>query len=201
LKSLERHNCDPFLYYVCTVYILIISHVLTQIFNLSIAKSDFHSPFKLAKVIPIHKRGLKADHSNYRPISILPMISLININYWSNMYSNSRLYQRQSGLREHHSCQTTLIKINDWLTAIERNMASGSLFLDLSKAFDLVNLKLLIDKLQLYNIDTHWFSSCLQTRFQQTIFVCAMSDTKAVISDVPQGSVLGLIPFLIYIYK
>ena len=63
----------------------IISSVLPQIFNLSIAKSDFPSPFKLANVIPIHKRGPKADHFNYRPISMLPITSLIlerHVNYW-----------------------------------------------------------------------------------------------------------------------
>jgi len=55
-----------------------------------------------------------------------------------------------------------LIKIiDDWLIAIDKNMVSGSLFLDLSISFDLVNHKLLIDKLQLYNIDTPWFSAYL----------------------------------------
>jgi len=79
-----------------------------------------------------------------------------------------------------------LIKIiDDWLTAIDKNLVSGSLFLDLFKAFDLVNHKLLIDKLHLYNIDTPWFSSYLQNHFQQTYFFDAMSDKKAVISGVP----------------
>ena len=81
--------------------------------------------------------------------------------------------------------------IDDWLTAIDKNMVSGSLLLDLSEAFDILNHKLLIDKSQVYNIDTPWFSSYLQNRFQQTYFSGAMSDKKTVISGVPQGSVLG----------
>ena len=63
--------------------------VLTQFFNLSIAKSDFSSPFKLAKAIPIHKFGPKAVHSNYRPISILTITSLIlerHVNVWLKQY-------------------------------------------------------------------------------------------------------------------
>jgi len=79
-----------------------------------------------------------------------------------------------------------LIKIiDDWLTAIDKNLVSGSLFLDLFKSFDLVNHKLLIDKLHLYNIDTPGFSSYLRNRFQQTYFSGAMSDKKAVISGAP----------------
>ena len=63
--------------------------VLAQCFNLSIAKSDFPSPFKLAKAIPIHKFGPKAVHSNYRPISILTITSLIlerHVNVWLKKY-------------------------------------------------------------------------------------------------------------------
>ena len=66
---------------------------------------------------------------------------------------------RQSGFREHHSCQPALFKnIENWLSAINENKIAGLLFLDFSKAFDLVHLT---HKLKLYNIDTSWFSSYL----------------------------------------
>jgi len=72
---------------------------------------------------------------------------------------NALFYFRQSGFREHHSCQTALIKIiDDWLSASNENKIAGSLFLDFSKAFDLVDHSLFILKLKLYNIDTSWFS-------------------------------------------
>ena len=51
----------------------IIVPALTQIFNLSISKAEFPSPFKLAIVVPIHKKGPKLDYTNYRPISVLPI--------------------------------------------------------------------------------------------------------------------------------
>ena len=83
---------------------------------------------------------------------------------------NSLFYFRQSGVREHHSCQTALIQIiDDWLSAIIENKVAGSLFLDFSKAFDLVDHSLLIHKLKLYNIDTLWFSSYLNKTFSTNL--------------------------------
>ena len=83
--------------------------------------------------------------------------------------------------------------------AINGNKIAGSLFLDFSKAFDLVDHSLLIHKLKLYNIDTSWFSSYLNKRFQQTHYAGAISDKKEVIPGVPQESVIGPILFLIYV--
>ena len=99
-----------------------------------------------------------------RPIFVLPITSLIlerHVNFHLKAYLelDSLFYFRQSGFREHHSCQTALIKIiNDWLSAINENKIAGSLFLDFSKAFDMVDHSLLIHKLKLFNIDTSWFS-------------------------------------------
>ena len=168
----------------------IIAPALTQIFNISISKAEFPSPFKLARVIPIHKKGPKLDYTNYRPI--LPITSLIlerhlNLHIKAYLEFNSLFYFRQSGFREHHSCQTALIKIiDDWLSAINENKIAASLFLDFSKAFDLVDTSLLIHKLKLYNIDTSWFSPYLNKRFHQTQYAGAISDKKEVMSGVPQ---------------
>ena len=136
--------------------------------------------------------------------SALPIISLLlerhaNLHLKAYLELNSLFYYRQSGFREHHSCQTALIKINHWLSAINENKIAGSLFLDFSKAFDLVDRRLLIHKLKLYTIDTSWFSSYLNKRFQQTHYAGAISDKKEVILGVLQGYVLVPILFLIYV--
>jgi len=61
------------------------------------------------------------------------------------------LYSRQSGFRSNHSCQTALIQnIDEWLSAIDNNEIVGTLFIDLSKAFDFVNHDILLEKLKLY---------------------------------------------------
>ena len=115
----------------------IIAPALTQIFNLSICKTEFPSQFKLARVVPIHKQGPQIDYINYRPISVLPITSLIlerRVNPHSKSYLelNSLFYFRQSGFREHHYSQTALIEIiDDWLSAINQNKIAGSLFLDI----------------------------------------------------------------------
>ena len=72
------------------------------------------------------------------------------------------------------------------MNAINQNKIAGSLFLDFSKAFDLVDHSLLTHKLKLYNIDTSWFSSFLNKRFQQTHYAGAISDKMEVISGVPK---------------
>ena len=79
----------------------------------------------------------------YRPISILHVVSFIveryvNLHFKTFIEANDLLYSRQSGFRENHSCQTSLIRIiDDWITAIDDNQIVGTLMLDLSKALTL----------------------------------------------------------------
>ena len=85
-----------------------------------------------------------------------------------------------------------LIKIiDDWLSAINETKIAGSLILDFTKAFDLVDHSLLIHKRKLYNIDTWWFSSYLNKRFQQTHYAGAISDKKEEISGDLKDLSLG----------
>ena len=98
---------------------------------------------KKAKVTPIFKKGNKSDPNNYRPISVLPVISSIFERHISNcvtkfLDTHSLIYHNQPGFRKSHSCQTALTKLVDhWLAQMNENNTVGVVLLDLTKAFDL----------------------------------------------------------------
>ena len=96
----------------------VISPSITKILNMSVRSGIFPDLFKKAKVIPIHKKGSHQDKNNYRPISVLPILSKIIERHVSNCmcdYLNNfgLIHQRQSGFRTNHSCQTALTTIVD----------------------------------------------------------------------------------------
>ena len=113
------------------------------------------------------------------------------------------IYELQSGFRRLHTCQTALTKVVDnWLTALNSNQIVGTVFLDLSKAFDTENHEILIKKLIAYKFNEStisWFKSYLSNRFQQVHISGKLSRQEELKTGVPQGSVLGPLPFLIYV--
>ena len=110
------------------------------------------------------------------------------------------LYDRQSGFRENQSYQTALIRlVDDSISAVDKNKVVGTLLLDLSKAFDLVNHSLQLQKLHYYGLHESavvWFRSFLYSRRQDVYVSGAYSDSGDVVSGVPQGLVLGPTLFL-----
>ena len=124
-----------------------IAPTLLKIINTSLQNGQFPEPLKIAKLKPIHKGGPKSDPSNYRPISVLPVLSKIiekhitkHIFAYLNKYDI--LHKSQSGFRKNHSCNTALISLLDkWLKNIDKGEITGAIFFDLRKAFDVVDHK------------------------------------------------------------
>ena len=185
-----------------------ISKPLAKIINLSIQQGKYPNQFKIAKVTPIFKKGSKYDRNNYRPISILPVLSKIIEKHVSDslkkfLEDNKLLHTHQSGFRSNHSCETALTAlVDEWIHAVNNNKLVGTIFLDLTKAFDLVNHSILIDKLKCYNVSVSavkWFESYLTDRSQKVCVSGKFSNSLKISSGVPQGSVLGPILFILYI--
>ena len=159
-------------------------------------------------VFHIKKQGSKTDIDNHRPISVLPVISDILekhvCKHFIDFFTNhDLLYKCQSGFRANHSCETILIKITDeWLEAMDKGLFTGVVMIDLRKAFDVVDHKLLLKKLQVYGLNTNslkWFQSYLSGRYQKVCVDGKLSEPLGIHSGVPQGSILGPALFLLFI--
>ncbi|CAL4106886.1 unnamed protein product, partial [Meganyctiphanes norvegica] len=123
------------------------------IFNQAINTGQYPDALKIAKVIPLFKKGDPHQINNYRPISLL---SIINKNFEKLLYrrlykfliKHNVLYKYQFGFRKGYSTTMALIEIvNNIKTAIDNNKFVCGIFLDLTKAFDTINHQILLDKL------------------------------------------------------
>ena len=183
----------------------IIDQVL-HIVNLSISSEIVPTEFKKARVKPLFKKGSRLDAGNYRPVSILPVLSKIlerAVNDQLNGYlvQKNLLYDFQSGFRKGFSTDTCLMNLNDFILS-ERSKGNftGMVMIDLQKAFDCVDHGLLLRKLSALGISsTDWFRSYLGDRLQCTQVSGIDSNFSEVTCGVPQGSILGPTLFLCYI--
>ena len=181
---------------------------LTHIYNICIQNQIFPDKLKVAKVIPLPKGNDLTDPNNYRPISVLSIISKplekhIHTHLLRYLDRFTLLRPSQSGYRPNHSCQTALAHMtNNWLYNINNCNMTGAVFLDLRKAFDLIDHDILLQKLSVYLKDfdsLSFFKSYLENR-QQCVFAHGkLSSCGHLQSGVPQGSVLGPLLFCLYI--
>ena len=177
---------------------------ILHIVNLSLTNSTVPSDFKKARITPLYKKNSKLEVGNYRPISVLSAVSKILeravfIQLDDYLQKNNLLYKCQSGFRSNHSTNTCLVHLTDFIKyQISVGNYVGLLALDVQKAFDCVDHKILCSKLELMGVDSTWFNSYLTDRKQTVVLNYTKSDTETIKSGVPQGSILGPLLYLCY---
>ena len=124
----------------------------------------------------MHKSGKRDNLNNYRPISVLPVLSQImeravQIQLVDFLNENSVLSQFQSGFRKKHSTETAIVYLSDRIIEhMDRQHLCGAAFIDCNKAFDLVEHKCLLHKLEHYGVrgnSLNWFKDYITTRTQR----------------------------------
>ena len=115
------------------------------------------------------------------------------------LIDNNLIYQYQSGFRPGYSTDTWLIYLTDFIKDnIAKGYFVGALLLDVQKAFDCVDHKILCEKIKAIGIDPAWFKAYLSGRKQIVSINGISSPALNIICGVPQGSLLGPLLYLIY---
>ena len=188
----------------------ILSKPLTYLINLSLTNGVFPDSLKIAKVLPIFKGNNLDINSlnNYRPISVLPILSKIfERAVYNQIYdyftSNNLLYISQYGFRRNHSTELAVTEfVDNVFKFLDNGINPIAIFMDLSKAFDTINHPTILYKLRHYGIsdnELNWFQSYLSNRKQLVCLDDYTSSLSTITTGVPQGSILGPLLFLIYV--
>ena len=186
-----------------------IAPILTDIYTQSLSSGELPSTWKSAYISSIFKKGAVCEAENYRPVSLtcIPCKILEHI-ICSHLRSHIDKYGALSpynhGFRRYHSCDTQLIlTLQDLLIRKDavKSQTDVGIF-DFAKAFDKVPRGRLLDKLRIFGIDgeiAQWISGFLRDRTQAVVVDGRSSSQASVLSGVPQGTVMGPLPFLLFI--
>jgi len=185
-----------------------IAYPLVKIINSSLSNGIFPDRLKPAKVIPIFNNGDKTNLNNYRPISVLNSFSKVFEKVILNrilqfLKKSNFFFEDQFGFKAGHSTSMALASAEEFITqSLDKNEIPLAIFIDLSKAFDSLDHKLLLQKLAhsgIRGVALNLITSYLSGRTQSVFYNNTSSPGLPITHGVPQGSILGPLLFLCYI--
>ena len=185
-----------------------ISSTLSNIFNLCSDQGYFPDELKTGCITPIFKKGDKTSVSNYRPVcSLSPFSKIFERIIYTRMLNFIDKYnifsKTQFGFRKNLSTESALLNFTDYVQnglTLKHNV--GAIYMDLSKAFDVMNHDILEIKLEHYGFRRDFLNFLMSFIRNRKYFVHvngANSKTNIVNIGVPQGSTLGPLLFLLYV--
>ena len=184
-----------------------LAYPLSLIFKTSYNTGQIPNDWKLANVVPVHKKGSKADVENYRPISLTCLVMKIFekiIRDEIMKKCEQLLNPNQHGFLPSKSCTTQMVHFTESIAfSMNEGLRPDVIYFDFAKAFDSVNHDVILDKLKnKFHIDGALLKllvNYLQDRKQCVIIGGTKSSLKGVKSGVPQGSILGPLLFVLFI--